>query len=129
MREQTLTFVVEGEPKPKGRPRFSRVKGRVITYTDKKTREFEKRVQLAAIQALAKWRAEFGKWSREGEFEVRGFFHRSDNRRPVVDNLMKSVMDGIEGVFFENDRQVAVLHSSRLNKQERPRAVVTVGSI
>ena len=43
-----VDFTINGEPKPKGRPRYTKVKDKVITYTPKNTASFENYVKLVA---------------------------------------------------------------------------------
>jgi len=47
-----VTFEVEGDPVPKGRPRFARRGQFVQTYTDAKTIDYETHVAMKARQAI-----------------------------------------------------------------------------
>jgi len=47
-----VTFEVEGDPVPKGRPRFARRGQFVQTYTDAKTIDYETQVAMKARQAI-----------------------------------------------------------------------------
>jgi len=86
-------------PVPKSRPRFSQ--GRV--YTPKKTKDYERAVQLFAQRAMA------GKKPFAGGVEVHlGFWCFRPNRtrysfppRPDLDNLVKAVLDGLNGIAFK----------------------------
>ena len=115
-----MRFTVPGEPKAKGRPRFSAKSGTV--YTPKETTSWENKVGLYAFQAGAR--------PVEGAVEVRAqFFYewpKSKHRkreprlaermaggRDDIDNLAKCLLDGLQGVAFHNDRQVAVLHAEK----------------
>lgn len=56
-------------------------------------------------------------------------FYCHNRQRRDVDNLLKSIMDGINGVAFADDSQVVSVHASKLLSKSMPRAVITVSAI
>ena len=98
---------------PKARARVTRFGA----FTPQKTVDYEKAIGEAAMIAFG---GLGGTWPNDARFEMQCsfYFHRRLLKRPVkgrkrteatkadVDNLLKSVMDGLEGVLFTNDNQV-----------------------
>ena len=120
---QQITFAVKGQPRPKERPRFSG-----HAYTPKKTREYEQSVRIAAMAALAKWRAEndYAHWNAAGPFSLNVFFFMEDKRTRDLDNCLKSISDALEKLLYNNDRQLDELYAYRDFDARSPRAVVTL---
>lgn len=115
---RTVRFFVEGEPRGKGRPRFMR-SGH--TYTDDKTREYERQVRHAALEVIGldtfegpvsvEIRAFMGvpksaSKTKAGEM-IMGFL--KPTKKPDIDNIVKIVMDGMNGIVYEDDAQVTSL--------------------
>ena len=106
------TIEIPGKPVPKGRPRFMNQR----PVTPKETRAFETHVAQCCL--AAKLKLEPGKpYSVEMDFYddhtvVRIYDGLGKARRADLDNLVKSVLDGI-GKYGEldgwNDRQVTRL--------------------
>lgn len=110
-----------GPPVPKGRPRFSVVNGRAKPYTPAKTRAYEKRIAREArafvsspldcpceLVLLFGYRSSLPdrkRSPRPGEWKSTG---------PDLDNLVKSVLDGMNGVVFEDDRLVVGLAAKKV---------------
>lgn len=106
VKEIKLEFNVK--PVPKGRPRFAR--GRV--FTPKATANFEKTLGvIAKTQMLLKSMERF-----IGPVEMMIHFEYRRPKKTVLsspradlDNLMKAVGDALNGIVFDDDRQVVVL--------------------
>ena len=128
-----VNFTVEGTPVPKGRPRFARiVQNRVKTYTPYKTTAFE---------TLVSWRFKeaFSGEPFKGvvEIEVFAYFGKLENRktkvgiRPCmkridVDNLLKAVADGLNGVAYLYDSQIWKATVQKEYTDLLPRTVVVL---
>lgn len=114
-------FWVPGPPKGKQRVKFTRVGKFVRTYTPKQTVDYEKLVGES-------YRKEFPNMKLEGPIEVSvsAFFPipksiskkkresligQPHTKKPDCDNVDKSVLDGINGIAYEDDRQVCDLHT------------------
>ncbi|GGK33175.1 hypothetical protein GCM10010965_27520 [Caldalkalibacillus thermarum] len=110
---QAIRFVVHGRPVPKARPRMA-MRGRTAyVYKDEKTREYERLVGFIAKQAC--------KRPLKGPVQVNiRLFSMNDFD---VDNVAKSVLDGMNKICFKDDNQVTALYVSktkvRTEKEER----------
>lgn len=136
-------FTVPGEPRGKGRPRFFVRKGgapdakaRVGTFTDNKTASYENLIKLEAQAA--------GIILTEGPVTVRVIAYlgvpksaskkrraamltdaERPTRKPDIDNVIKAVLDGLNGVAFADDKQVVGLTISKFWSTE-PHLEITV---
>lgn len=106
-------FTVYGEPVGKGRPRFTK-QGRA--YTPKKTKDYESKVRSAYIDAGGAYygdetldihvEAYFKMptaWSKKKRAEMD---LKPCTKLPDADNVLKSILDGLQGVCYENDKTV-----------------------
>jgi len=131
----TLQFTIPGPPVGKGRPRFSTAGGKPRSYTPAVTREYEALIAARAAEAMA------GRdplktpltvyiyasmsvplsWSKaKRQAALDGDIYPA---RPDVDNIAKTVLDGMQGVVFENDSQVTYL---KVTKKYTEEGMVTV---
>ena len=115
-----LTFTVEGPPRPKQRPRLGKG-GRV--YTPAATLAYER--QVARCCLVARQAAGIGP-RHLGPVEVTCAFYLPTARRVDADNLIKSCLDGMNGVAYDDDSQVVRVTASKDVDRTRPRTVVTV---
>lgn len=128
----TESFTIPGKPVSKGRPRFA--KGR--TYTDPKTANYEALVGWYAraanitkldgavcMRVAAYWTPPKAKM-RKGE-AYKGGWRAS---RPDADNILKAVLDGLNGIAYEDDAQVvmATVEKSYAAEGEEARVEVQV---
>lgn len=94
-----IKILVPGRPVPKGRPRLG-VRGRkAFVYTPPETREYERLVGWVAKASGC--RPQSGPLAVELNIYARG--------RMDVDNVAKSILDGLNGVAYEDDDQVVEL--------------------
>ena len=122
-----VTFKVEGTPVPKGRPRFARRGKFVSTYSPKTTVDYESKVAEAARQAMG---------SQEPlEGPVAAYIYitlpipvsyskkrtqacLSGEERPTkkldIDNVVKSLGDGMNGIVYLDDGQIVSLHATKV---------------
>lgn len=133
-----LTFTIPGEPSGKGRPRVGRVGQHVRMFTPAKTLAYEGLIAHIAAQQMA-GRAPFDEpcrvalqivcsvpasWSgRKRAAALRGELVPA--KKPDVDNVLKAVCDGMNGVVFRDDVQV-VDGAWRKRYGETPGVTVTV---
>lgn len=122
-----VTFMVEGTPVPKGRPRFARRGKFVLTYSPKTTVDYETKVSDAAKLAMGV--------SEPLETPVSAYIYvtlpipasyskkrtqacLSGQERPTkksdIDNYCKAVFDGMNGIVFADDSQVVSLHATKV---------------
>lgn len=123
---EIVAFTFYGVAVPKKRPRVTMVGGYARAYTPKVTAAFEGKVRAVAAEAMIRAGADVcpdavlvelafdqkmpKSWSRKKKLALRG--------EPVVtqsdtDNLAKAVLDALNGVVWEDDRQVSDLRVSR----------------
>lgn len=112
-----MEFIVEGEPQGKARPRFSRRSGTV--YTPAKTAKYEKEIRdsffvaggkmipdgsyvTVAVDAYFKIPKSYAKGKR---LACKYNINRPD-KKPDIDNVLKVVLDALNRVAYEDDKQV-----------------------
>ncbi|QAU22572.1 RusA family crossover junction endodeoxyribonuclease [Dyella sp. M7H15-1] len=146
-----IAFTIPGEPVAKGRARSTPLMrngwpvigkgGRpvVTQYTPEKTARYENLVRLAAQQAMA------GRDPEQGavELTVRAFLpipaswsmrkqraaalgEIKPTKKPDLDNLLKAIKDGANGVTWRDDAQVVDVRSSK--RYGTPRVEVEIRS-
>lgn len=115
-----VTFTVPGKPFAKQRARSTR-QGRV--YTPKETVSFERTVgQIAAqhfpapitgpvsVEIIATF-ATPDSWSAK---KRAASIHRPHTQRPDLDNIAKSICDGLNRIAFADDGQVAQITARKV---------------
>jgi Holliday junction resolvase RusA-like endonuclease len=119
-----VTFKIYGDPVAKGRPRFTKT-GR--TYTPKKTHDYESEVAMMAKAAMGS--------SEPLETPVEVFVYvtfpipasyskkrawdclngsEKHTKRPDLDNCIKAVTDGMNGVVYKDDCQITGFHAKKV---------------
>ncbi len=127
------TVTVPGKVVGKGRPRFTRA-GRA--YTPRATVEFEQRVRAAWVAAgypvltgplavrvkVVRPLPKSAPKSREGEW---------DTHRPDLDNVVKAVLDALNGAAYEDDAQVVMVTAakSRRHHGETERVTIAINEL
>lgn len=116
-----LRFTVPGDPRSKGRPRF--VNGRAITPPE--TRRYERFVGFCAAGAIV---SSGLKWpTHDTAYAVTASVTRPDNRRQDLDNIIKVLLDGMNGIVWHDDSQVREIHAYFcVPDKHRPRVDITV---
>jgi Holliday junction resolvase RusA-like endonuclease len=122
-----LTYLVEGNPVGKGRPKFARRGNFVSTYTPTKTRDYEDLIKDAARQAMGSTElletpvtvaiyitvpipASYSKKRTEACL--------SGSERPIkkpdIDNVAKCFLDAMNEIVYKDDTQVLTLHITKV---------------
>ena len=122
-----VTFMVEGTPVPKGRPRFARRGKFVSTYSPKTTVDYESKVSESAKLAMGA--------SEPLETPVGAYIYiilpvpasyskkrtqacLSGQERPTkksdIDNYCKAIFDGMNGIVFLDDSLIVSLHATKV---------------
>lgn len=122
-----VCFDIEANPVPKGRPRFRRTKTFITTYTPKKTLDFEDLVRKHSQEAMGNtdlletpvavylyFRLPIPQSYSKKTVEACLTGRQRHIKRPDLDNLIKSVLDGMNGVVFKDDSQIVCLHSTKV---------------
>lgn len=122
-----LSITVPIAPVAKGRPRFRAFGGRVHTFTPAKTSAYEKQIADYYLQSSMGFKFDrdqalyvsiiFGmpvpkstpKWKQVEMFK--GAIRHT--KKPDVDNLVKAVLDALNGVAWEDDSQIVRLSASK----------------
>jgi crossover junction endodeoxyribonuclease RusA len=99
-------IVIPGRPVPKGRPRFS--KGHA--YTPEKTRMYEELVGWKAKQVI--------KSPLRKNIAVYITIYASSKIQGDLDNYAKSILDGMNGVAYIDDKQICSLSIQRISDKE-----------
>jgi Holliday junction resolvase RusA-like endonuclease len=86
--------------------------------TPKRTREYEKTVGILAGVA--------GAYPCAGPVRLTCSFYMGDSRRRDLDNVLKAISDGLNGVAWIDDSQVVEIHATKSVDRQHPRAVVRV---
>ena len=113
-----VTFAVQGPPVPLARPRFG--KGRV--YTPKRSQQHKTRIGYAALAVRPQG------WQRKGAYRVQADFYVLKGRGDV-DNYLKCVLDGLQGVLFNDDRDVLQVQARKILAVKDEMTVITVERI
>lgn len=114
---QSWTMFVEGQPIPKARPRVWQGQA----FTPEKTRTYETRVGWAARAT--------GVLPAAGDVRITLAFLRTGARRADLDNLCKAVIDGLNGIAYDDDKQVTELHASVVYGSDKPGVHIAIGEI
>lgn len=117
MEKTEVRFVINGNPVPKSRPKFTK-SGH--TYTPQKTKDYERVVGQSAWVAMAKEKTSMTKspvhlemiaympipksWSQKKKHQAQAGAIRPS--RPDIDNLVKAVLDGCNKIVYNDDAQV-----------------------
>lgn len=123
-----LVFTVPGKPVPKQRARMGKG-GRFYTPPD--TRRYEALVRLHALKATQSYRLPRGclprdPWPKSARYGIEVLATWGDARARDLDNLLKSICDGGNGVLWDDDSQIDRKTISRTLPEKAPRAVVRV---
>jgi Holliday junction resolvase RusA-like endonuclease len=122
-----LTYLVEGTPVGKGRPRFARRGNFVSTYSPTKTRDYEDLIKDAARKAMGSNElletpvtvaiyitvpipSSYSKKRTEACL--------SGSERPIkkpdIDNIAKCFLDAMNEIVYKDDTQVLTLHITKV---------------
>jgi Holliday junction resolvase RusA-like endonuclease len=119
-----LEFVVPGALVPKQRARQG--KGG-HWYTPPETRAYEQ--AISAYGTTTRLRHRWPTADASSEFEVTINLFLPDARARDVDNIAKSVLDGLNQNIWKDDRQVARLVVNRHVDRERPHTRVSIARL
>ena len=130
-----VSFIINGPPKGKGRPRFSTAGGHVHAHTPQDTLVYENLVKM-------EYRTQCRQLFLEGPIsaEIVGYFpipaSTSKKKQAQMeageikytkkidcDNLAKTILDALNGIAYKDDSQICRLYVSK-EYSSRPRTVV-----
>jgi Holliday junction resolvase RusA-like endonuclease len=111
---RTVRIEIPGEPRSKARPRFT---GGGKVYSSKEQRAHEDAIAWAV-------RAKIGNRPFLGNVQVEVWFYRSNKQRIDLDNLLKSVLDGANGIAWRDDVQVTSIGARLHLDPQNPRTIL-----
>jgi Holliday junction resolvase RusA-like endonuclease len=122
-----VTYMVEGNPVGKGRPKFARRGNFVSTYTPTKTRDYETVIKEAAQKAMGSSEVletpvtvaiyitvpipqSYSK--KRIEACLKG--SERPIKKPDIDNIAKCFLDAMNEIVYKDDTQVLTLHITKV---------------
>ena len=111
---ESITFTVWGNPLPMPRPRVTE-RG---AYIPRRVHDWK-----AAIAAVYR---QLDGPMYDGPVSIVMHFYRKTAHRVDIDNLAKSVMDGLEGYAYQNDSQVKFIMADLQIDREAPHVRITL---
>ena len=146
-----ISFIVNGEPHGKGRPRFAKRGNFVKAYTDKDTELYENRVLMCYKNELSKYgieetkvlfpkgvmvklevncyfslnKGDYGKkgLNKSGREKMKHYFC---DKKPDIDNIIKSIQDGLNGVAYDDDCQIVGIEAYKMYTEDQPRVEIRI---
>ena len=129
-----LVFEVPGEPRGKGRPRFTK-DGH--TYTDSETRAYEKKIMAYYRQQMRNFRWDDGayvavevtavypipKSTTKASLAAIQAGRILPKRKPDIDNVIKVVLDSLNGIAYKDDSQVVMVSGKKIYGHE-PKLII-----
>ena len=135
----SYSFEIPGVPVPKARPRASTRGGHVVMYTPTASKNFEYQIkQIASKEITTPLMAAV-------DISIIFYLPRPKNmiwktkpmpalyhtKKPDLDNLIKSTIDGLNTIAFRDDSQVASIQASKLicSGSDIPKTIINITSI
>lgn len=109
---KSYSFRVEGRPVPKARPRVARGHA----YTPQRTKDYEELVRIAYKIARGTKidGAVYMKIRVVYKAPKKSLICHNRTKKPDLDNIAKSIMDGLNGIAYEDDSQVSFLQIEKV---------------
>jgi len=136
-----MIFEIIGEPMGKQRPRFARVGNFTRTYTPKETASYENLVKLYYEGFGGEY---FGTDTLRVEIDAQFSIPKSYSKKkreqaineqirpttkPDCDNIAKIILDALNKIAFDDDKQVVELLVKKRYTELSPRVVVKIEKI
>lgn len=125
-----VSLTVYGHPVPKARARTVRTRsGKTVSFTPKETESWENSIRNQALKARPGQLLD-GPLVLEATFfllrpKSRPKKDKYPDRKPDLDNLVKSVKDALEGIVYTNDSRI-VDEVVRKRYDDPPRVEITI---
>lgn len=130
------------EPKPKLRPRFKVRYNRVLTFTPTETKAFEAEIakyytlvskgfiydQHKPINVTLHFALPIPKGTSKKKVAAMVEGLELPTKKPDIDNLVKSVLDALNGIAWYDDNQIVTLSASK-EYSEEPHIDLTVREV
>lgn len=129
-----IVFEVPGEPRGKGRPRFTKEGN---AYTDSETRAYEKKIMAYYRQQLRDFRWDDGSYvavevtavypipksATKASITAIQAGRILPKRKPDIDNVLKVVLDSLNGIAYKDDSQVVMISGKKIYGHE-PKLII-----
>ena len=136
-----IKFTVSGPSRGKQRPRICRINGRRVTYTPRQTTEYEKLVR-AGYTSVSKVIFQKDKLLEISILALFTILQRASKKlkklmlngkilptkKPDVDNVIKIILDALNGVCYHDDRQVCRVYFEKMYA-ENPEVKILIRNI
>jgi Holliday junction resolvase RusA-like endonuclease len=122
-----IHFQIEGDPKGKGRPRFTRAGKFTRVYTDKQTLDYESLIKSFAMEAMGSTdpletavsvflyiRHPIPKSYSKKRTEACLSGLERPTKKPDWDNVSKTICDAMNGIVYLDDAQVVNAHVTKV---------------
>ena len=130
-------FEVPGEPRGKGRPRFNRHTG--VTYTDSETRAYENKIITHYRQSVKGFRFPddgyisvdvtvvypIPKSATKASVAAIKEGKILPKKKPDIDNVIKAVLDALNGIAYKDDCQVVTVSGNKIYGQD-PKLIIKI---
>jgi Holliday junction resolvase RusA-like endonuclease len=142
-----IEFIIYGEPMGKQRPKVSVRNGYPHAYTPKETILYENKVAFAYKEVANEFiydrgdllsvtinayfplnKGDYGKkgLNKSGKTKLERIFC---DKKPDLDNAIKSILDGLNGIAYYDDKQVVQISATKMWTQEQPRVQVILSKL
>ena len=123
-------ITVCGKPQGKGRPRYTVRGGHAVAYTPENTRAYEARIKAAwqeqdgrnfgaaALALILTAYYPVPSKARKAEREAMLSGQVPVIGKPDLDNLLKICADALNGVAYEDDRQITHINAARTYSED-----------
>ena len=127
-----MYFKVIGKIQGKGRPRFSGKGGFVRTYTPKTTKEYEELIKESYLKENS-----ISNYEGAISIKVIAYFKRRKYdkkqrvatyvlKKPDGDNIVKVVLDALNGIAYNDDKQVSIIELEKLYTDSEERLEIEI---
>jgi Holliday junction resolvase RusA-like endonuclease len=107
--QRVAEFTVYGEPISKSRARFTNRGSKSHSYTPERTREGERLMREAFLEVAPDHEPD-----SEFAYSVRALFYNGTRQRRDVDNMLKLVLDALNGHAWTDDTQVVEVSARKI---------------
>jgi len=134
-----IAFSILGIPVAKGRPKFFRRGNLMGTYTPTRTRHYEDSIISQALKykpekplvcpvaIRLRFFLPIPQMSKKKRLQaIQGDFRHT--KRPDIDNLIKAIIDPLNTIFWQDDRQIVSIQAEKIYG-EQPRTEIEIEEI
>lgn len=121
-----VIFTIPGEPRGKQRPKFARTAKGVMTYTPDQTTNYENLVKISYMEQHGRTKLTgaidahiIGQFpipkstsKRRRKMMIDGEIHHT--KKIDCDNLAKIILDALNGIAYDDDKQVCFLQVEKI---------------